>query len=123
MFAKSFPFGHILADSFDGERNLRNQDDVRSARNTGFQPNPARVASHDLNYHDAMVRLRRGVNLVHRFSCGMQRGIESKGNFGGTKIVVNGLGHTYDLQALTEWLERNLLRAIAANTDDSINSE
>src|SRR2546422_5678647 len=123
MFAKSFPFGHILADSFDGERNLGNQNDVRSASNAGFQPNPARIASHDLDHHDAMVRLRRGMNLVYRLCCGMQRGIESKRNFGGTKIVVNGLGHTHDLQALAEKFERNLLRAVAADADDGINSK
>src|SRR3989442_11256311 len=83
-----FPFGDILADFFDGKRDLGNQDDVGSARNPGFQPNPARVASHDLDHHDAMVRLGGSMNLVHRLGCGMQRGIKSKCNFGGAQIVV-----------------------------------
>src|ERR1700720_3993749 len=63
------------------------------------------------------------MDLVHRFSCGMQRGIESKCDFSSTEIVVNGLGHANDLQALAEELERNLLRAIAADADNGVNSQ
>src|SRR5579863_8895897 len=114
---------HVLADLLHREWNLRNEDDVSASRDSGFQRDPARVAAHHLDHHDAMMRFARGVDFVHSFGSGMQRGVETEGDFCGGKIVVDGLGHAHDLHALLKELERDLLRAISANGDYGIDSE
>src|SRR5713101_5472281 len=65
-FAITLAFGHVVADALYGEWNLRNQDDVGAAGDTRLQRDPTRIASHDFHHHDAVVRLGRSVNLVHR---------------------------------------------------------
>ncbi len=55
---------------------------MRAARHAGFQRDPARIAAHDFDDHDAVMRFRRSVNLVHGIgSCG-QGSIETESDFG-----------------------------------------
>ena len=44
-----------IAHDLDGERNSRDQDDVRTARDASGQRDPAAIAPHDLYHHHAVV--------------------------------------------------------------------
>src|SRR6266852_1076560 len=63
------------------------------------------------------------MNLVYRIGGGVQRCVKAECHFRRAKIVVDGLGHADDLHALLEKTERDLLRTIASDTDDCINSQ
>ena len=123
ILADLFAFGNVAANVLDGERNFRNQNDVRAAGDAGFERDPAAVASHDLDHHHAMMRGGGGVNFVERIGHGMQRSIESKRDLGGRKIVVDCLGHAYDLHSLLEKLVGDFLRAVAADADDGVDAQ
>src|SRR5579859_1654489 len=74
---------HKVADVFDGERNLGNQDHMRASGDTRLHGDPAGIAAHYLDQHDAVMRFSRSVYLVDRIGRGVQRGIEPESNFGG----------------------------------------
>jgi len=115
--------GYVLADFVDGERDLGNQDDVGAAGDPCFEGDPTGVSPHDFHDHDAMVRFRCGVDFVDCVSRGYERGIETECDFGGGEVVVDGLGHAYDLHALLEKVQSDLLGAVAANADHGVDSE
>ncbi|MGA9392650.1 MAG: hypothetical protein WBV69_19635 [Candidatus Sulfotelmatobacter sp.] len=50
----------------------------------------------------SVVRGRGGVNFVDRVADGMQRGVEAKRYLCCGKIIVDGLGHTYDFHTLLD---------------------
>src|SRR5579872_4700471 len=122
-FAVGFAQGYVVADFLNSEWNLRNEYDVGATRDPRFQRDPARISAHYFNHHDAMMRLRSGVDFVDRIGRSHQRCIETKRDFGGEKIVVDSFRHAHDLHALFEKLQRDLLRTISANADDGIDSE
>jgi hypothetical protein len=88
-----------------------------------LQSDPARVAAHDFHDHDAVMRLGRGVNHVDGIGGGGSGGIEAEGQFGGGKIVVDGLRNANDLHPLLEEFEGDLLRPIAAHGDYRVDSQ
>ena len=96
---------------------------MSSSGNAGFKCNPAGIASHDLHHHDAVMRFGGGVDLVHRISSGGDCGIEAESDFGCGKIVVDRFGHAHDLHAALEKLQRDGLRALAADADYGIDSQ
>ena len=51
------------------------------------------------------------------------RSVEAECDFGGRKIVVDGLGNAHDLHALVEKFERDGLRALAADADHRIDAQ
>src|SRR5580704_14240865 len=121
--AIGFAKGNLLADFVNGEGDLGDQDDVGASGNSGFERDPACVPSHDFDHHDAMVRLSCGVDLVHGVSRGHERRIETESDLGGGKIVVDGLGHAYNVHALLEKLQCDFLRTVAADADHGIDSQ
>src|SRR5712671_6803140 len=121
--AASFALRDVFADVADRERNFRNENDVCPAANAGLERDPAAVASHDLDHHDAMMRSTGRVNLIDGVAHGVQRGVEAECNLCGRKIVVDGLGHTHNLHALLEELVANFLRSIAADGNGGIDAQ
>ena len=113
----------MLTDFVDGERDLGNQDDVGAPGDSCFEGDPAGVPAHDLDHHDAMVRFRGGVDLVHGIGRGHERRIETECDLGGGKIVVDGFRHTDDVHSLLEKLERDRLRTVPANADHGIDTQ
>src|SRR5580704_18081688 len=122
-FPEGFAKGYVVTDSLNGEWNLRDQDDVGSPGNPGLQRDPARVPSHDFDHHDAMVRLSCGVDFVDCVGRRYQGCIETECDLGGGEIVVDGLGHAYNVHALLEKLQCDFLRTVAADTDHGIDSQ
>ena len=72
-----------LANVFDSEGNFRNEDDVSASGKAGFQSDPAGVAPHDFDHHDAVMGFGSGMDLVHRIGGGIERGIEAESHFRG----------------------------------------
>ena len=93
---------------------------MRAAGDSGFERDPAGIAAHDLNHHDAVVRFGGSVNFIDGVGGGVQRGIEAEGDFGGRNVVVDGLGHTHHIDSFLKELERDFLRAIAADDDERV---
>src|ERR1700723_3116973 len=123
ILAHLFAFRNVTANVFDGERNLRDQDDMSPAGNARLECDPAAVASHHLYHHHAMGRGRSGMNLDESIGGGLQRGIKSKGDLGGRKIIVDCLGSSYDLHSLLEKLIGDFLRSVAADADDGVDPQ
>src|SRR5580700_176423 len=118
-----FALGNVAANVLDGERDLRNEDDVSATGDTGLERDPAAVTAHHLNHHHPMMGLGRGMNLVDGIGDGVQRSVKSKSNLSGGEIVVDGLGHADDLHSLLSKLVADLLRSVAANGDDSVDAQ
>src|SRR5271163_2766640 len=123
VLAGFFALGDVTADVFDGERDLRDEDDVSAAGDSGLESDPAAVAAHHLNHHHTMVRLCGGVNLVESVGDGVQRGVKSESNLGRGKIVIDGLGNADDLQSLLKKVVADLLRTVAADGDDGVDAQ
>src|SRR5579872_2562252 len=60
----------VVANCLNGKRDLGNQNDVCATGHTSFEGDPARVAAHDFDDHDAVMSLGSGMNLVHGISGG-----------------------------------------------------
>ena len=76
--------------------DLRDQHDVGAAGESRGQRDPAGVASHDLDDHDALVALRGRVEPLERLDDDLDRGLEADRVVGRLEVVVDGLGHADD---------------------------
>src|SRR5438067_5225006 len=61
---------------------FRDQNDISSACYAAVDSDPSGIASHDFNYHHAIVGLSRGVNPINGFSHNINCCIESKSEIG-----------------------------------------
>ena len=91
-----------------------------AAGHTCVQSNPAHVAAHDLHDEDAVVGLRRRVQAVDRIRCHRYRGIEAEGIVRGVDVIVNGLRHAYNGDAIIVEPLSTLERAFAADGNEGI---
>ncbi len=121
--AAKFTGTHRVANGFEFEGQFGDQDDVRASTNAGMKRNPAGVATHDLNEHDAMMTFRGGVKAVDGLSGDDQCGVEAKSDFGGVEMVVDGFGNADDVDALVEEIARNVLRAVATGDNHGVDTE
>ena len=117
------PFAQPLANRFDREGDLGNQDHVRASRDSGVQRDPSRIPAHHFDDHDAAMRFRRGVQAVDRVRGDMQRGIEAERNFRGGQVVVDGLGHSHNWNSQAAEIARDGERAVAADGDDGVHAQ
>ena len=85
--------------------------------------NPAGIAAHDFEHHHAVVALRGGAQAVQRVGGAGDGGIEAEGEGGGFEVVVNGLGHADDGDAVFEELLRGAQRAVAAHDHQGAQAE
>lgn len=110
----------VFRDFVDVETNLRDQDDVRSARDPCVERDPSRVASHELDNHDTMVTRGCRVNAIERFCCDMDSGLESECDVCAVEIVVDGLWDPDAVESLVGDLFRDGHGAIASDDDQCI---
>ena len=89
-----------LDDAVDVVRDLGEQDDVGVARDAGVHRDPARVAAHHLDDHDALVRLGGGVQAIDRLGGDGDRGVEAERRLRARQVVVDGLRDADDRHAL-----------------------
>ncbi len=97
------------------KRNFGNQNHIRAAGHAGVNRNPAGVTAHDFEHHHAVVAFGGGVQAVERVGRTGHGGIETEGDRGRGKIVVNRLGHADNRDAGLVHLLRDGQRTIAAN--------
>src|SRR5207248_11641447 len=123
MATANFALSNGFADGLKRKGNFRDEDDVCSARGAGVQRNPACVASHDFNEHDAMVALRSSVEAVDGLGGDEDGGVETKRDVGGGKVNVNGLGHCNDVHAFAHEIAGDVLRTVTADNHKCINAQ
>ena len=111
----------LRADAVVGERDLRDQDHVGAAGDSGVEGNPARVAAHDLQHHHAVVALGRGVQAVEGVGGAGHGRVEPEGHHGAFQVVVDGLGHAHQGDAALEQLLADAQRAVAADAHQAAN--
>jgi hypothetical protein len=100
---------------------LGDQDHVGAAGDAAHHRDPAGVTAHDLDDHDAVVRLGRGVEPVDRLGADRHRGVEAEGVVGSGQVVVDRLRHADDRQALLGVQARgDAERVLAADGDERI---
>ena len=104
---------HVIAQ-------LRQQDDIGTARHSGIEGDPSGVVTHHLDHHHPLMRTGRRMQSVNRFGSDIDRRIESEGNVRTPHIVVDRLGHTDHIQANIGQHPGCLLRAIATDADQAI---
>src|SRR4029078_143197 len=81
---------------------------------------PASIASHHLHYHHTIVSFGSGVHTVNGFRGDIDSSIKSKSKSSAGKIVVDGFGNSYDLDALFVQFLRDGKRVVATDGDQSI---
>ena len=94
--------------------------DVGAAADPRVERNPARVAAHDLDHHDAVVRFGRRVQPVDRV--GREATAESKPKRvgGADDVVVDRLGHADQRDAHLGELVGDGEGAVAADDDQAV---
>ena len=100
VVAAAFAVEHGFGDAFMGEGDFRDQDDVGAAGDAAVERDPAGVAAHDLQHHDALVAVGGGVQPVEGVHHRGDGRIEAEGHGRGLKVVVDGLGHADDRDAV-----------------------
>src|SRR5262249_31838377 len=83
---------------------LRNQDHVGTAGDAAVDSDPASIATHDFNHHDAVVGLGRSVYPIDGLGDDVDGGVEAESEVGAAEVVVDGFWHADYLDAPVEEL-------------------
>jgi hypothetical protein len=70
-----------------------------------------------------MMAFGSGMKAVDGFSGDDQCGVKTKSDFGVVEIVVYGFRDANDVDSLVEEIARNVLRAVAAGDNQSVDAE
>ena len=108
--------GHLV----EVVRNLRHQDHVGAARHAGVQRDPARVAAHHLDDHDAAMRFGRRVQPIDRVGREAHRGVEAETARGPDDVVVDRLRDADERDPLLVELVRDRECSVAADAHERI---
>ena len=114
-FAPFNPIPNLADNHIDIIGNLRNQNDISAAGHSGMKGNPAGIAAHDLQNHDPVVGLGRGVKPVQRPAGDPDRGIKAESPFGQRNVIVNRFWHTDHFDAQLLQFQRYGMRSVAAD--------
>ena len=117
------PVLHVADHLVDVERALRDEDHVRAAGQAGVQRDPARVPAHDLDDQRPVVAFRRGVQPVDRLHGDVHRGVEAERVVGRAEVVVDGLRHADDGNALAVQPRRDAERVLAADHHERVHAQ
>ena len=104
-----------VAHVFQLERDLRNEDQIRSAGYARLHGDPPGVTSHDLYNDDPVVRLGRGVESIDGLSRDVDGRVEAEREIRAVDGVVDGLGHPHNGQALPVEFVRDTERVFPAD--------
>ena len=115
------PAADVVTGLVDRDRLLRDEDHVGPARDSTHDGDPARMAPHHLDDHDAVVRLGGRVKAVDRLGGDEDCRVESKRVVGPVEIVVDRLGNADHRKAmLLVEPRRDPERVLAADRDQSV---
>ena len=121
--ATGHAFFNVGGEAFVGKGHLGDEDDIRAAGEAAVERNPAGVAAHDLEHHDALVAGGGGVEAVERVGDALHGGVEAERGGRGGKIIVDGLRHADDGDAVVEKLVGCGERTVAADADERAHAE
>ena len=96
---------------------------MAAAGDAAPEGDPAGVAAHDFEHHDALVALAGGVEPVERVHHGGNRAVEAEGEGGGAEVVVDGFRHADDRPAFPIELQAGGQRAVATDDDERGDAE
>jgi hypothetical protein len=97
--ASTLPSGlHNCDDSFQGEGELWQQDDICTTRDTGVERDPAGIAPHEFDEHDTVVTLGGGMESINGFRGRADCGVKPDGHGGPAHIVVDRFGYSDDAE-------------------------
>ena len=91
VLAARVPPLDLVAHLVEVDRPLRDQDHVGAAGDAAVHGDPAGVAAHHLDDHDAVVRLGGRVQPVDRLGADRDRGVEAERVVGAREVVVDRL--------------------------------
>jgi len=120
---RTVPLDDLLANPANVIRYLRDQNDISGTGETGVQRDEAGVSSHHLEYHDPIVTLRCGVQLVDRIECRVDRCIEAERRHSTADVIVYRLRHADNFQPALGESPRDLERSIPADGDDRVDAK
>ena len=101
---------------------LGNQDLGGAAGDAGVGRDPAGLAAHHLDDHDAVVGLAGRAQAVDGLGGGLHGSVEAKGELGDGEVVVDGLGDADDGGALGGEPAGNGQRVVAADGDEGVDA-
>ena len=99
---------------------LRDQRHMRTGGQPRVQCDPAGVATHHLNQHHPLMRLRGAVQTVNGLGGDLQSGVVAECHVGAVDVVVDGLGHPDHRNALLVEPVRGGQGALAADRDQHV---
>jgi hypothetical protein len=120
LLSEDMALTDVVANLLDAEGDFGDQDDVGAAGDSGVQGDPARVASHHFDDHDAVMRFGGGVDAVDGVGGDVDGGVKTEGHVGSGKVVVDGLGNSDDGEALLGEIETDLLSAVTADDNQRV---
>ena len=111
---------HALGDLLDIVGNLGDEDDVGATAEARVQGDPAGVAAHDLDDHDAAMGGGRGVQSIDGLGREAGGGVEAEAVHRADDVVVDRLGHADDGHAELVEVLRQAERAVTTDGDDRV---
>ena len=109
-----------LRDLLQVVGDLGNQDDVGATGDAAVQGDPAGVAAHDFDDHDAAMRFGRRVQPIDRVGREADGGVEAETARRADDVVVDGLRHADERNAFLVELVRDGQRAVAADAHERV---
>ena len=91
--------GDFLGDLVVIEWDFRDQNDIRTASEAAMEGDPARVTTHDLEHHHALVACGRGVEAVEGARHAFHSGVEAESHSRGLEVVVDCFGNAHHGEA------------------------
>src|SRR5438552_54458 len=80
----------------ESELLFRDENASRAAGHSRMDGDPARMASHDFDHHDAFMRFRCGAQPVNSLRHDLNGGVESERVIGSGEVVVDGFRHAHN---------------------------
>jgi hypothetical protein len=123
VLAAEFAGANGVTNSLDTEGDFGNEDDVGATGDSGVESDPASVAAHEFDEHDAVVAFGGGVETVDGLGGDDQCSVKTESDFGGVEIVINGFGDADDVDASTREIAGDVLGAVTADDDHGFNAK
>ena len=121
----AFPLAaqNLFGDFGKFKGNLGNENNVRAARETAVEGDPAGMATHDFDHHHALVARCRRVKAVERTRHALHCGVEAECHVRGLQIVVDRFWNSCHWQPRIVQLQGCIQRTVAADNDEAMQVE
>ena len=113
---------NLLRDGVEVIGDLRDEDNISPAGDTGCQGDPTRVPPHEFEDEHAVVAFGGGVEFVERLHRRIDCCVKAHCDLGPVEVVVNGFGHPDHAQPFLHQLLRNAHGAVAPDDQQPIDA-